>query len=292
MSKLIKIDSTSDFIDISETRPLPPHMIWASQGDEKLKLRWSKFVSDDLLGYNVYVNGVKHNTNPITEEHYTVSPLVNDTNYYFNITSVTSSSESAKSAPLISYPTKCGEINITSLTKFTADHSDSINISEEISLEAYIAPYPYTGSESYTIVEKPQPSHLDPFYIYGLYLTPGGITPHGIRFDLSINGVRKSLEAPIDYILKDTYVKITGTYDGTNMRIYADGFQVGWLNAPGTIGTSVSPISIASHGNISVEPYLGKLSFIRIWSKALSMGEIQDMGNKQLITNNPLLRAN
>ena len=57
-------------------------------GYKEVLLRWDENKDKDLKGYNVYVNGVKHNKTIITENSYRVMNLENDVLYSFSVTAV------------------------------------------------------------------------------------------------------------------------------------------------------------------------------------------------------------
>jgi hypothetical protein len=70
-----------------------PQAISASQltaigGDSAVKLQWGAIKNTDHAGFNVYLNGVKHNSSLLTSTVYDVKPLQFGVNYSFKVTSV------------------------------------------------------------------------------------------------------------------------------------------------------------------------------------------------------------
>ncbi|QGQ94632.1 hypothetical protein EHS13_06900 [Paenibacillus psychroresistens] len=60
----------------------------AAPGDASVTLNWKANNEDDLAGYNVYVNGIKHNIGILTANTYSVGLLINGQSYSFTVTSV------------------------------------------------------------------------------------------------------------------------------------------------------------------------------------------------------------
>lgn len=67
----IDIDANASFGDT--TAPSAPVGLTVDPSDGTAVLTWSAVTASDLIGYNVYVDGVKVNTSPITSTNYTVS---------------------------------------------------------------------------------------------------------------------------------------------------------------------------------------------------------------------------
>ncbi|MBW7459652.1 glycoside hydrolase family 9 protein, partial [Paenibacillus sepulcri] len=87
------------------TPPAVPTGLTADAGDSQITLSWNASSESDLEGYNVYVNGVKKNTSPLTATGYTAAGLANGTTYALTITAVDQSgNESAHSAAVQAAP--------------------------------------------------------------------------------------------------------------------------------------------------------------------------------------------
>ncbi|HER2159152.1 TPA: fibronectin type III domain-containing protein, partial [Streptococcus pyogenes] len=65
--------------------PDAPKGLTVEAGNKVLYLKWNKNLEDDLLGYNVFVNGVKQNTIPIKNTFFTIADLSNGTDYNVSI---------------------------------------------------------------------------------------------------------------------------------------------------------------------------------------------------------------
>lgn len=78
-------------MDVFGTVVAPPTAVTGVQATAtsgQVALTWEAHSSTDVTGYNVYVNGVKRNTTPITVTNYTVTGLTNGTSYSFRVAAV------------------------------------------------------------------------------------------------------------------------------------------------------------------------------------------------------------
>lgn len=101
------------------TAPVTPSNIAIVASDSKLELNWNDNTETDLAGYNVYVDGVKHNVNLLTTSSYSISGLTNGQTYSVTVTAVdTSGNESAPSTAIsgtpIAKPTAPTNVSLTS----------------------------------------------------------------------------------------------------------------------------------------------------------------------------------
>jgi hypothetical protein len=89
-SLLVTTTSTTDTI-----APEPPTNVEVTPLNTALYVKYDFSVSDDVYGYNVYVDGVKHNTSEIQTNYYNVEGLTNGTSYSIQVSAVdTSGNES------------------------------------------------------------------------------------------------------------------------------------------------------------------------------------------------------
>lgn len=77
--------------------PKAPSGLSGTPDVNAVNLNWNKLTVSGLLGYNVYVNGVKNNTSLVTTNSYRASGLASDTNYTFYVTAVNDYGESPQS---------------------------------------------------------------------------------------------------------------------------------------------------------------------------------------------------
>ena len=82
--------------------PAAPTGLSAAPGAGSITLTWNANSETDLLGYNVYYNGIRHNALPVTATTYTHFGLVASTVYSYRITAVDiAGDESAPSAAVV-----------------------------------------------------------------------------------------------------------------------------------------------------------------------------------------------
>lgn len=103
--------------------PSAPTGLKANTGDKQVELSWNHVSSatGTIQGYNVYKNGVKITSSPVSGTSYTVTGLNNGTNYNFTVSAVnTKGQESNQSSPVSATPTEYGKItNLRTIEKKT-----------------------------------------------------------------------------------------------------------------------------------------------------------------------------
>ncbi|MCA9065916.1 MAG: LamG domain-containing protein, partial [Planctomycetaceae bacterium] len=70
---------------------------------------------------------------------------------------------------------------------------------------------------------------------------------------------------------------LTGTYDGTNIRIYVDGVLRGTTAYAGTMFNSTDPVLIGDSNSNSKNPFDGTIDEVAIYNRVLSAAEITSM---------------
>ena len=114
---------------------------------------------------------------------------------------------------------------------------------------------------------------------YGLYAnadTDGGPTAYIRRAPTSSTITQHAGSAT--RIPANTWVHLATTYDGTALRMYVNGVQVGSLNATGNIVSSTAPLTIGGN-RVWGEFFKGAVDDVRIYNRALSPSEIQSLMN-------------
>jgi len=101
----------------------------------------------------------------------------------------------------------------------------------------------------------------------------GGAGPQQLHFYMTINGMLRHIR--VNNVLQvGIFHHVAGTYDGSVMRLYLDGGEVGSLAVSGT----VSPAPWVAFGSAG-EPFDGLLDEVEIFNRALSASEIQAIFN-------------
>jgi concanavalin A-like lectin/glucanase superfamily protein len=109
---------------------------------------------------------------------------------------------------------------------------------------------------------------------YGLYTGPHG----GVAFYVAGDGwFTLSPQAPREAVWDGRWHRVTGTFDGTRVRLYVDGDEVG-AGTPGPTQieyrmVSRTPYIGSYHGECRL-PFAGDLDGVAIWSDALSQTRI------------------
>ena len=95
-----------------------------------------------------------------------------------------------------------------------------------------------------------------------------------LRFRLRSNGVTATLTASSGDLPRDTWYHAAATYDGTRMRLYVNGVEVGSASKSGAVAMRPSvPINLGRKPSNS-EYMKGILDDVRIYNRALTPAEI------------------
>ncbi len=95
-----------------------------------------------------------------------------------------------------------------------------------------------------------------------------------LRFRLKSNGVTTTLTAYSGDLPQDTWYHATATYDGTRMRLYVNGVEVGSTSKSGAVAMNANvPVNLGR--NPDGARYMnGVLDDVRIYNRALTPAEI------------------
>lgn len=106
-----------------------------------------------------------------------------------------------------------------------------------------------------------------------------GSTPSNgnkLRFRLKTNGTTKTLIASSGDLPVGQWVHAAATYDGSMMRLYKDGVEVGSVAMSGSISSSGTvPVWVGRNPD-GINAFHGAIDELRIYSKALTPTEIQN----------------
>jgi prepilin-type N-terminal cleavage/methylation domain-containing protein len=113
-----------------------------------------------------------------------------------------------------------------------------------------------------------------------------------IRFRITVGGVDSNAQDPTAHELNRWY-HFVGTYDGSNVRIYKDGIQVGITPRTGAIATNDVTAKIGTYTGTTYN-FNGILDGIRIYAEALPATGIQKryvQGLNKLLANQAITQA-
>ena len=148
----------------------------------------------------------------------------------------------------------------------TIAHSSSLNLTTGLTVEAWVRPT--VGTNWRTVLMKERPGNL----AFGLYANTSGNRP---ALELATTGVAGNLEvAGSARLTTNSWSHVAATFDGSTLRLYVNGAQVGSRPASGTIVTSASALRIGGN-TIWGEYFRGQIDDVRIYNEALTAAAIQ-----------------
>jgi hypothetical protein len=156
----------------------------------------------------------------------------------------------------------------------TVNNSTALDTLYQITMAAWVKPVSFTGG-NYAILEKPAPSHTDPYYQYKLGIT-GNLhlnLPASFIMSLSLNGSYTYLTSASPVWTPGNWYFVVGTYNGRMMKLYINGTLVASKNVTGTITSFGRSLYIAK----AINPNLytpGTIDDLRIYNRALTNAEI------------------
>ncbi|MGQ9503543.1 MAG: LamG-like jellyroll fold domain-containing protein [Thermogutta sp.] len=128
-------------------------------------------------------------------------------------------------------------------------------------------------------VRTDQPNQHDKWIINRIF---GGSETTGFR--LGVVYGKPSFQLPLTswshHLVANTqlptgrWVHLAGTFDGTNMRLYMDGKEVGKMERPGGLRQNVRPIILGIFDMNHPAYFTGDLDEVRLYNRALSPEEI------------------
>ena len=100
-----------------------------------------------------------------------------------------------------------------------------------------------------------------------------------LRFRLKTDGTATTLIASTGDLSENLWVHVAAVYDGSAMRLYLNGVEVGSSSKSGLITTDSSvPVWIGgSPSGATDRPWDGRIADVRIYERALTAEEIQQL---------------
>ena len=144
----------------------------------------------------------------------------------------------------------------------TVPDAASLDLTTGMTLEAWVRATSFGASQ--TLIAKERAGGGFP---YGLELDNG--VPTAYATTGSFAGASGSSAVPLA-----AWRFVAATYDGSALRVYVNGTQVGSAAASGPIATSAGQLSIGAD-SVWGEYFAGLLDNVRIYNRALSVSELQ-----------------
>lgn len=83
---------------------------------------------------------------------------------------------------------------------------------------------------------------------------------------------------------------VAGTYNGSQLKIFVDGIEVGSFNLTSSITSSPYDLRIgeSAYSQVSSRPFTGRIDEVRLWSVALTSAQIREYMCRNLTSTHPL----
>ncbi len=146
----------------------------------------------------------------------------------------------------------------------TVPDAASLDLTTGMTLEAWVNPTALTGWR--TAVLKEQPANL----VYGLYANRSSNRPNAQVF---VSGADRNVDGTTLLPL-NTWSHLAATYDGTTIRLYVNGAQVGQQAQTGPIATSTGALRVGGT-TIWSEWFAGRIDEVRVYNRALTVAQVQ-----------------
>jgi lipopolysaccharide export system protein LptA len=155
----------------------------------------------------------------------------------------------------------------------TIKDASSIDLTKGLTLEAWVNPSTLAHSASsdwVAAVSKDNTASTANDISYALYAADGTNAPPALH--LLLGGSDVGVEGT-SVLSLNTWTFLSGTYDGSTMRLYVNGTQVASKSRSGTITTTTDPLHIG--GDWDSEMFTGVIDNVRIYNTALTQAQIQ-----------------
>jgi len=162
--------------------------------------------------------------------------------------------------------------------KVNCGNNTNVQISgSELTLEAWIYPTSWKSNVwEGNIINKEQNS---PDFGYMLRCGDGG----KLNFNIGNNGWNEITSSP-GILTLNNWQHVAGTYDGTQLKIYLNGFVIDSVPASLTISSSFNNLTIGNWSNSSNRCFDGKIEEVRIWNTARNESELNSTMNTEICT--------
>jgi hypothetical protein len=146
--------------------------------------------------------------------------------------------------------------------------SPSLDLTTGMTLEAWVNPTANGTTWRDVVVKEQPPANLT----YAMYANTDTKNPSGHVYTAAGEQILKagtSTTVPLN-----VWTHLAVTYDGSSLKLYANGTLVASKAVTGTIVTTTGALTIGGN-SIWGEWFQGKIDDVRVYSRALSASEIQ-----------------
>lgn len=154
------------------------------------------------------------------------------------------------------------------------EQSDSLNITEAVTIAAWIYPTSDVQSAYAKIIEKDFSRPNPPYISYGISVNFANTGKYAfeVAAEGTISGPQStSLFAP------NEWTHIAGVYDGSTIAIYINGVMEASQDKTGVIDESEGNLYIGKSTPGVNEPFTGIIDEVVVWDGALTESEIQEL---------------
>ena len=148
----------------------------------------------------------------------------------------------------------------------TVNDSASLDLTNGMTLEAWVHPTAASGTWS-TILIKEASGGLD--YILG---TDPANRP---TCSLTIGNIGMQAVTGTEALALNVWTHLAATYDGTTLRLYANGVEIAGRPVSGDIAISDSALRIGGN-SVWGEYFTGMIDEVQVYNRALTLAEIQN----------------
>jgi len=154
----------------------------------------------------------------------------------------------------------------------TVADSNSLDLTTSMTLMAWVNPAAVAGSWRTVLFKEGGPGQVD----YSLYAGDDTTKPLGQVYIGGEQNAAGTATLPLA-----TWTHLAATYDGSTLRLYVNGTQVGSKAIDGQITPTTGVLRIGGNG-IWSEWFMGSIDEIRVYNRTLTQGDIQTDMNAAL----------
>jgi concanavalin A-like lectin/glucanase superfamily protein/Big-like domain-containing protein len=146
----------------------------------------------------------------------------------------------------------------------TVADSVSLDLTSGMTLEAWVYPTAFTAAQS--VVLKETPGGL----AYSLYSNDSGTPSTWVRLNGALSG---NSSVGTSQLPLNTWTHLSATYDGSTMRLFVNGTQVGTRAVAGALTVSTGALHLGGNA-VWGEFFTGAIDEVRVYNRALTAAEI------------------